>query len=100
MLKMDADHQSDAYARIFRLLSVAKDEAKALKLPHLAHLTDMALLQLVLDWEGVDLETAPDHILQTLVGQKAKLANATVSAKIKILHPAPEARAESKEGTG
>src|SRR6218665_4041349 len=100
MLKMDADQQIDAYARVFRLLSAAKDEARTLKLPHLVHLTDMALLQLVLDWEGVDLETAPDHVLQNLVGQKAKAANATVSAKITVLRPALEARAESKEGTG
>ncbi|KQV22698.1 hypothetical protein ASC97_27070 [Rhizobium sp. Root1203] len=62
------------YARIFRLLSAAKDEAEKLKLHNLMHLANMALLQVVIDWDGIDPERELDVNLEKLVGTKTKLA--------------------------
>lgn len=62
------------YARIFRLLSAAKDEAQRLKLNNLTHLTNMALLQVVIDWDGIDPERELDVNLEKLIGTKTKVA--------------------------
>jgi hypothetical protein len=65
---------SSEYARIFRLLAAAKDEAQKLKLNNLMHLTNMALLQVVIDWDGIDPERELDVNLEKLIGTKTKLA--------------------------
>ena len=62
------------YARLFRLLSAAKDEAEKLQLRNLMHLTNMALLQVVIDWDGIDPDRELDANLAKLVGSKAKIA--------------------------
>jgi hypothetical protein len=62
------------FARIFRLLSAAKDEAEKLKLRNLMHLTNMALLQVVLDWDGIDPDCELDVTLEKLMGSKAQIA--------------------------
>ncbi|WP_028745840.1 hypothetical protein [Rhizobium mesoamericanum] len=62
------------YARIFRLLSAAKDEAQKLKLHNLMHLTNMALLQVVIDWDGIDPERELDVNLEKLIGKKTQVA--------------------------
>jgi hypothetical protein len=62
------------YARLFRLLSAAKDEAEKLQLRNLMHLTNMALLQVVIDWDGIDPDRELDANLEKLVGSKAKIA--------------------------
>ncbi|MBB3659975.1 hypothetical protein FHX15_005244 [Rhizobium sp. BK650] len=62
------------YARLFRLLAAAKDEAEKLQLRNLMHLTNMALLQVVIDWDGIDPDTELDANLEKLVGNKAKIA--------------------------
>ena len=62
------------FARIFRLLSAAKEEAEKLRLRNLMHLTNMALLQVVLDWDGIDPDRELDVTLEKLVGSKAQIA--------------------------
>lgn len=62
------------YARLFRLLSAAKDEAEKLQLRNLMHLTNMALLQVVIDWDGIDPDRELDANLEKRVGSKAKIA--------------------------
>jgi hypothetical protein len=38
------------------------------------HLTNMALLQVVIDWDGIDPERELDVNLEKLIGTKTKLA--------------------------
>lgn len=73
------------YARIFRLLSAAKDEAGKLKLHNLMHLTNMALLQVVIDWDGIDPERELDVNLEKLIGTKTKLAMKDASENLVLL---------------
>ncbi|XAZ20350.1 hypothetical protein LVY75_09550 (plasmid) [Sinorhizobium sp. B11] len=65
---------SREYARLFRLLSAAKEEAEKLQLRNLMHLTNMALLQVVIDWDGIDPDRELDANLEQLLGSKAKIA--------------------------
>jgi hypothetical protein len=74
MLEQRNESTSSEYAKIFRLLSAAKDEAEKLKLRHLMHLTNMALLQVVIDWDGIDPDRELDVNLEKLLGSKAKIA--------------------------
>ncbi|AYG63296.1 hypothetical protein QD460_16925 [Rhizobium jaguaris] len=62
------------FARMFRLISAAKERAEALQLRNLVHLTNMALLQVALDWEGLDPERDPDIDLGGLVREKERIA--------------------------
>lgn len=73
------------YARIFRLLSAAKDEAQKLKLNNLMHLTNMALLQVVIDWDGIDPERELDVNLEKLIGTKAQVAMKDASENLVLL---------------
>jgi hypothetical protein len=73
------------YARIFRLLSAAKDEAEKLKLRNLAHLANMALLQVVIDWDGIDPERELDVNLEKLIGTKTKIALKDASKNLVLL---------------
>ncbi len=73
------------YARIFRLLSAAKEEAEKLKLHNLMHLTNMALLQVVIDWDGIDPERELDVNLEKLMGSKAQLAMKDASENLVVL---------------
>ena len=49
------------FVRMFRLISTAKEAAEALQLRNLVHLTNMALLQVALDWDGLDPERDPGY---------------------------------------
>jgi len=73
------------YARIFRLLSAAKDEAQKLKLHNLMHLTNMALLQVVIDWDGIDPERELDVNREKLIGAKAQVAMQDASENLVLL---------------
>ncbi|KWV56869.1 MULTISPECIES: hypothetical protein [Rhizobium] len=73
------------YARIFRLLSAAKDEAQKLKLNNLMHLTNMALLQVVIDWDGIDPERELDVNLEKLIGTKTQVAMKDASENLVLL---------------
>jgi hypothetical protein len=73
------------YARIFRLLSAAKDEAQKLKLHNLMHLTNMALLQVVIDWDGIDPERELDVNLEKLIGKKTQVAMKDASENLVLL---------------
>ncbi len=73
------------YARIFRLLSAAKDEASKLKLHNLQHLTNMALLQVVIDWDGIDPERELDVNLEKLIGRKTQIAMKDASENVVLL---------------
>ena len=48
MFEQHNEGTGSEYARIFRLLSAAKEEAEKLQLRNLMHLTNMALLQVVI----------------------------------------------------
>ena len=73
------------YARIFRLLSAAKDEAHKLKLHNLTHLTNMALLQVVIDWDGIDPERELDVNLEKLIGTKTQVAMKDAAENLVLL---------------
>ncbi|QFY63477.1 hypothetical protein FZ934_24820 (plasmid) [Rhizobium grahamii] len=73
------------YARIFRLLSAAKEEAAKLKLHNLTHLANMALLQVVIDWDGIDPERELDVNLEKLMGAKTKIAIKDARENIVVL---------------
>ncbi|KQV65266.1 hypothetical protein [Rhizobium sp. Root1220] len=73
------------YARIFRLLSAAKDEAQKLKLNNLTHLTNMALLQVVIDWDGIDPERELDVNLEKLIGTKTQMAMKDASNNLVLI---------------
>ncbi|CDM60265.1 MULTISPECIES: hypothetical protein [Rhizobium] len=74
------------FARIFRLIAAAKEGAEALELRNLVHLTNMALLQVALDWDGLDPESVPDTDLGRLVGEKARIATSGGRENLLVLH--------------
>jgi hypothetical protein len=74
--------EPEGYLKLFRLLSAAKCEADALQLSTLSHFTEMALLQLVLDWE--DLEPDALNDLEFLKLLREKEAEVVESDKNKI----------------
>jgi len=62
------------YVRLFRTLSAANKAAESLQLSTVVHLTNMALLQLSLDWEGVRAEDERAAKLNAVFQSKKKLA--------------------------
>lgn len=68
------DPRSREFARIFRLLTAAKDGAQTLQLKKLAYFADMALLQLVMDWEGLEAKDHSVSSIDRLLKEKAKIA--------------------------
>ncbi|MEF0941218.1 hypothetical protein [Rhizobium sp. BR 362] len=76
------------FVRMFRLISSAKEAAEALQLRNLVHLTNMALLQVALDWDGLDPERDPDIDLGGLVREKARIAMRSGRENLLVLpHP-------------
>lgn len=76
-----SDYEIEHFALIFGLISAARSEAIGLKLTHLADLTNIALLQLVTDWEEVDPVMLESEALEELLNQKAAFS-ATKFAKL------------------
>lgn len=74
MIDLANDVASDEYARLFRMLSAVNKEAESLRLSTVVHLTNMALLQLSLDWEGVSPENERSVKLNAIFRHKTKLA--------------------------
>jgi hypothetical protein len=74
MIDLAKDVASDEYARLFRMLSSVNKEAESLHLSTIVHLTNMALLQLSLDWEGVRPEDEKSAKLNSIFRSKTKLA--------------------------
>ena len=74
MIELHHDIAGDEYARLFRMLSAVNKEAESLKLSTVVHLTNMALLQLSLDWEGVSPEDEKSAKLNTIFRSKTRLA--------------------------
>lgn len=74
-----------SYARLHRLLSAAQEEAKALGLKNVLHLTNMALMQTVVDWEGLALENNVDAKLNAAMREKARLSEEHGRAAVKIV---------------
>lgn len=70
------------YARLHRLLTQAHQEAMALGSRELIHLTSMALMQTVVDWEGISLEQEPDASLGAKMREKARLCREQARAAI------------------
>lgn len=62
------------YARLFRLLSTVNKDAEALQLSSIVHLTNMALLQLTLDWEGVRPENERLAKINAIFRDKTRVA--------------------------
>ena len=85
MFEQHNEGTGSEYARIFRLLSAAKDEAEKLQLRNLMHLTNMALLQVVIDWDGIDPDRELDVNLEKLVGSKAKIAMKDASENLILI---------------
>lgn len=73
MIEDEDKIDADAYARLFQMLSAVNKEAEYLKLSTVVHLTNMALLQLSLDWEGSDTEESSSK-LYAILRSKIKLA--------------------------
>ncbi|MGN7713691.1 hypothetical protein [Agrobacterium radiobacter] len=71
-----SDYELEHFALIFGLISAARNEAIGLKLTHLADLTNIALLQLVTDWEEVDPIMLESDALEDLLKQKAAFSAA------------------------
>ncbi|EUB96615.1 hypothetical protein PMI07_001514 [Rhizobium sp. CF080] len=74
MIDLAHDVASDEYVRLFRMLSAVNKEAESLHLSTVVHLTNMALLQLSLDWEGVRPENERSAKLSAIFRSKTKLA--------------------------
>jgi hypothetical protein len=74
MIDLAKNVASDEYARLFRMLSSVNKEAESLHLSTIVHLTNMALLQLSLDWEGVRPEDEKSAKLNAIFRSKMKLA--------------------------
>lgn len=72
MIDMSNDIESTDFTRLFQLLSEVNKSAESLKLSTLAHLTDMALLQLSLDWEGLQAEEESKAKLNAILRSKTK----------------------------
>lgn len=70
------------FARLHRLLTQARQEAQALGSPELVHLTNMALMQTVVDWEGISLEQEPDARLGARMREKARICREEARANI------------------
>lgn len=68
------DISDDEYVRLFRTLSAANKGAESLKLSTVVHLTNMALLQLSLDWEGIRAEDQKAAKLNAVFQSKKKRA--------------------------
>lgn len=73
------------YARLHRLLSAAQEEAKALGLKNVLHLSNMALMQTVVDWEGLALEKDADAKLNAAMREKARLSKEHGRATITVV---------------
>ncbi|MDK4730785.1 hypothetical protein [Rhizobium phaseoli] len=78
MFEQHNEGTGSEYARIFRLLSAAKEEAEKLQLRNLMHLTNMALLQVVIDWDGIDpdreLGAVDTYLSHKIVAARAIMA--------------------------
>jgi hypothetical protein len=74
MIDLAHDVASDEYARLFRMLSAVNKEAESLQLSTVVHLTNMALLQLSLDWEGISPENERSVKLNAIFRSKTKIA--------------------------
>jgi hypothetical protein len=68
-----AEDGESGYARLFRMLSAANVEAENLDMPLIVHLTNMALLQVTLDWDGVDPEKESTTRLSATIHEKSQL---------------------------
>jgi hypothetical protein len=49
------------------------------------HLTNMALLQVVIDWDGIDPDRELDVNLEKLLGSKAKIAMKDASENLILI---------------
>lgn len=74
MIDIEHDVAGDEYARLFRALSAVNKEAETLKLSTIVHLTNMALLQLSLDWEGIRAEDQKSAKLNAIFRSKTRMA--------------------------
>jgi hypothetical protein len=74
MIDLQHDIAGDEYARLFRQLSAINKEAEQLNLSTVVHLTNMALLQLSLDWEGISPENQRSAKLNAIFRNKTKIA--------------------------
>lgn len=74
MIDLQPHPAGDDYARLFRTLSAVNKEAEQLNLSTVVHLTNMALLQLSLDWEGIIPENQKSAKLNAIFRSKTKLA--------------------------
>jgi hypothetical protein len=64
----------DEFAELFRALSAANKQAEAMKLPMVVHLTNMALMQVSCEWEGVSPENEKIAKLNAIFRSKARIA--------------------------
>lgn len=65
---------SEQFARLFRLIAAAKDEASILHLGNVENLASIALLQLAADWEGVNPSNIGESELALILRRKEKFA--------------------------
>lgn len=78
-------NDDESYARLHRLLSAAQEEARMLGLKNVVHLSNMALMQTVMDWEGLALENNVDAKLNAAMHEKARLSQERGRAAVKII---------------
>ncbi|WP_337267239.1 hypothetical protein [Oryzifoliimicrobium ureilyticus] len=78
--------QKQDCSKLFRLLSAAREEAQKLKLASVGHLTHMAIIQLVLDLDGIDPEMIPDRMLENIVDNKMRMAQDAMRDNI-VIYP-------------
>lgn len=74
MINLSETTNENEFTRLFRMLSAANREAEAMQLSTIVHLTNMALLQLSLDWEGISPENEKSAKLNAIFRNKTRLA--------------------------
>ena len=83
----DISQQDSApYVKLFRLLTAAKQQAQALGLHDLTHFTNMALLQVVFDWENLDPAALNDVELERLLQEKEAETSKADWVHVRLFH--------------
>jgi len=65
---------SNRFLRLYQLINETKSEASLQHLPDIENLANIALLQLVVDWEGIDPLKVSERELASIMQRKEALA--------------------------
>ncbi|TNM59905.1 hypothetical protein [Aliirhizobium smilacinae] len=67
---------SERFLRLYKLINATKSEASLQRLPDIENLANIALLQLVVDWEGIDPLKLSEMELASILRRKETFAQA------------------------